>query len=263
LIATFSASYELGFAAEVGWKARTNRDEFPPFSYVEELLLQRIDTIMRECQADEASFYLSKGKSFRHAIAKQKPYKGTRIPNKPFHFHNIGAYLQGQLGAEVVTFLEADDALAVAHTSNNGQSIIASRDKDLRMVPGLSYSWELGKQPRWGPEVITKEGSLTLDRVGSQPKLKGTGLSWFYAQLLMGDTVDNIGGCGGIGPVAAFNLLTDKGSEEQLEAVKEEYKKRYGDEWEKVMTEMGQLVWIVRELDRHHQPVMWQPGMGH
>lgn len=256
--------YELGFAAEIGWRAKTNQDledqTPPPFSYVEELLLSRIETIMRECQADEAAFFLSKGKNFRHDIAKSKPYKGTRTPDKkPFHFHNIGAYLVGQLNAEVVTGIEADDAIGIAH---KGNTIVASRDKDLRQLPGLSYSWELGKQPRFGPELITKEGYLTLDKTKKPARLKGTGMSWFYAQLLMGDGIDNIGGSKGTGPVYAYGMLIDKNPDEQLAAVQEQYKKVYGDNWEQVMMEMSQLVWIVRELDSQGNPVMYQMGMG-
>lgn len=251
--------YELGFAAETGWKARTNGDDIPPFDYVEELLVDRLEAIKRVCQADEYTLYITEGRTFRYDIAQTKPYKGTRVGKKPWHFDNLSAYLKGVLGARVCNYLEADDAIAIdALAQDSGDCIICSRDKDLRMIPGWSYSWELGRQPSFGPELITKEGYLKLDRTSQKPKLKGTGLAFFYAQLLMGDNVDNIGGCGGVGPVAAFNILNGKSPEEQLDAVINEYKRVYNEQWKQKILEMGKLLWIVRRLNSDGSPQTWE-----
>ena len=118
---------------------------------------------------------------------------------------------------KVVEYLEADDQMAIDHIASDGNTILVSRDKDLRQVPGMFYSWELGRQPSFGPEEITKEGRLWLST--DHKKLYGTGLAFFYAQVLMGDTVDNIPGCKNIGPVAAYNMLDGLVPEDQLSVV--------------------------------------------
>lgn len=250
--------YEVGFGAVVGWKAITNSDSQPPFSYVADLLHERINLIMQACAADEYTLFITEGRTFRFDIATTKPYKGTRVGEKPWHYDNLTAYISSLENTKVVTYLEADDAIAIEHTANPLTTIIASRDKDLRTIPGMVYSWELGRQPSFGPETITREGYLKLS--SNHKKLAGVGLSYFYAQLLMGDSVDNILGCRGVGPVAAFNLLNDKSPEEQLAAVINEYQKEYGIEWETVMTEMGQLLWLVRTLDNLGKPCLYQIG---
>ncbi len=253
--------YETGYAAETGWKAKTNSEDLPSWDYVETLLELRLEGIRRECGASSQTLYYTSGRTFRYDIAKTKPYKGTRIAKRPWHYDNLTVYMRDVLGAKEVTHIEADDAIAIDHLSSDEPTIIASRDKDLRMIPGLSYSWELGAQPRFGPAYITKEGSLILDRSKKQPKLKGTGLSFFYAQLLMGDPVDNIGGCSNCGPVKAYALLAEKTPEEQLNNVIEEYKKEYGDQWEQIMTENGQLLWICRKLNQDQSPKVYEIGM--
>lgn len=250
--------FEIGFGAVTGWKAITSSDSQPPFDYVERLLQERIDYIKAKTGATEAVLYLSEGKSFRFDVAKTKEYKGTRSGSRPWHYDNLTAYIKSLENTKVVTYLEADDQLAIDHLADKEHTVICSRDKDLRTIPGYVFSWELGRQPSFGPEKITKEGYLKLS--DNHKKLAGTGLSFFYAQLLMGDTVDNIGGCKSIGPVAAYRMLHDSTPEAQLEAVTEAYKKEYGDLWETVMTEMGQLVWIIRRLS-NSKPVLYQIGM--
>lgn len=255
-------AYECAFGADVSWKSITGGDSTSPFSHVEKLLLERIEFIMRQAGADDCTIYVTEGRTFRFDIAKTKAYKANRKKPKPFHHKNIIAYLKGQLGAKSIPNLEADDSMAIDHVHSE-DTILCSRDKDLMSIPGMFYRWELGKGSSWGPAPISKEGFLNLDRSKKPPKLTGGGLGWFYAQLLMGDTVDNIGGAGGVGPVNAYALLVDKNPDQQLASVQEQYKKVYGDNWEQTMTEMAQLVWIIRELDQHGKPVMWTPGAGH
>lgn len=251
-------AYECSFGASVSWKAITGEDAIPPFSHVEKLLLERIEFIMLQAGADDATIYITEGRTFRFDIAKTKAYKANRKNEKPFHHKNIMAYLKGQLGAKSIPNLEADDSMAIDHVNSEDDTILCSRDKDLMSIPGMFYRWELGKGSSWGPNLITKEGWLSLNREKNTPKLTGAGDSWFFAQLLMGDTVDNIPGCPGVGCVAAYNLLNDKTPDEQLENVINEYKKAYEIEWEKMLMEQAALVYIVRELDQHQQPVMWQ-----
>lgn len=256
--------HEIGYAAEVGWRSVTEgREEIPPFDYVERLLNARIANILGMCEATSYQLYHTEGRTFRYDIAKTKPYKGNRKDQRPWHFKNLLVYIRDVLGSKHQPGLEADDVLAIEHTrmkEYGEESILVSRDKDLRQVPGMFYSYELGKQPSFGPTLITKEGYLELSEEG---KLTGTGNLFFYAQLLTGDSVDNIPGCKGIGPVKAYDILTDEDRDDPLlDRVLECYDKTYGkDKGMKMLMEQGQLLWLVRRIGYDGKPIYWYPGL--
>jgi len=258
--------YEVGFGAETGWRAITNDPEaIPPFHYVEDMLLERLSNISAVISTDaKPIIYITDEKpTFRFDLAKTKPYKGTRKGNKPWHYANLKAYMYGCLDANRVEYIEADDMMAITQTANVNETIICSRDKDLKQVPGWHYSWELGKQPQFGPEIITKLGTLKLS--DDKKKLSGTGLLFFYAQMLTGDTVDNIPGLPKCGPVAAFSLLSDPSELNLLARVEGAYKDFYEDAYLDKMIEQGQLCWIVRRLvdnpEAGYPPEIWYPGL--
>ena len=256
--------YEIGWGALTGWKAITETEEIPPFDYVEKLLLQRIASIQEATGSDSYCLYLTEGHTFRYDIAKTKPYKGTRKENKPWHFDNLTAYMVGALEHKIVSFIEADDALAIDATADPGNTVICTRDKDLRQVPVNVYSWELGKQASFGPVLISNPGTLEL----VDGKLKGTGFAFFCAQMLMGDGVDNIPGIPKFGPVKAYHFISPILDMEAIEwtmgslvnSVEGLYKEYCGDEWEDYLVEQGQLLWVVRELDEDGMPVIWERG---
>lgn len=251
--------YELGFAAEAGWRAM-GKEGSPPWEYVQELLHLRLEQIKRDLHTDkDPILYFTTGPTFRFDLAKKKPYKGNRKENKPDHYNNLTVYLRDVLGAKEVVGIEADDQLAMDHVSSNGTTVLVSRDKDLRQVPGWFFSWELGRQASFGPELITKEGWLNLSP--KRDKLIGTGLSFFYSQVLTGDTVDNIGGLPNCGPVAAYELLNDKSSEEQYESICKAYADVYPNTWEEELLEQGRLCWLTRRLNEDGTPQLWEIGM--
>lgn len=253
--------YEVGFAAEYGWQS-TNENgekEIPPFDYVAEMLDNRIANICAEVWATEEPILFLTGKgNFRDNIAKRKGYKENRKSSKkPWHFNNITAYMLGMYNTVVSEGMEADDMLSIEQMSRIKlkDTIICSRDKDLKITPGLHFTWELGKQPSWGPKMVTDIGEINLKGT----KLTGNGKKFFYSQCLMGDTTDNILGLPKCGPVKAYKTLEGKETEIELfNAVLEEYRKVYGDNAEEELLEQGRLLWMVRELDSKGKPVMWE-----
>tara|TARA_Y100000310_G_scaffold323326_1_gene383511 strand:- start:213 stop:1031 length:819 start_codon:yes stop_codon:yes gene_type:complete len=253
--------YEIGFAAETGWRAIAEEkgwdNVIPPFHYVEKLLLGRLEYI-QQMVGTEAPYvlYLTEGHTFRYDIAKTKPYKGTRKENKPWHYNNLSIYIKDVLGAKVVTGIEADDAISIKHISSKDKTIICSRDKDLRQLPGWFYSWELGRQPSFGPTYITNPGTLELS--DDRQKLHATGLAAFYGQVLTGDRVDNIPGLDKCGPVAASHILD---TDDMLGSVIIEYADTYGTASEKMLLEQGRLCWMTRRLHEDGTPVLWEIGM--
>lgn len=244
-----------------------------------ELLDQKIKEIEAECWATEPSvLYLTGDRkltkslnkkrkreglpevefkpNFRFEEAKKKEYKAgaNRNKEKPFHYNNIREYMLANYECVVAEGMEADDLLSVHQYARINQldTIICSRDKDLRITPGMHYGWECGRQAQFGPVRVTEVGAIELK---GGKKLIGTGLTFFYSQVITGDTVDNIPGLPGKGPIAAYELLHDATSEAELfERVSKLYFAKYGEDWRKEMNEQCQLLWMIRELNEDGSP---------
>lgn len=255
--------YEVGFAAETGWKHLVPDSDSPPsWDYVERILNERISYICEQVNAScPPVFYFTGNTNFRIDIATLAKYKGNRDAlKKPFHHKNIKAYLQGMYEWKLQEGLEADDLMAIDALKDK-DAIICTRDKDLRQVVGAwFYSWELGNQPSFGPVLIEDPGTLSLSE--DKKKLSGTGTIWFYAQCLIGDKVDNILGVPGIGPKKAYELLSDENGIITLDrahkAVTEAYRGFYGDKGDEAFAENAKLLWMIRGLDDNNQPIMWR-----
>ncbi len=244
--------YEIGFASEAGWKS----PGFPSFEYVEELLNQRIANICAMVEATQPPiFYLTGKTNFRTEIAKLRPYK-ERPSLKPFHYYNIKAYIKGTYDWRLVEGLEADDLMALEQSKRPNETIICTRDKDLRAVPGWHYGWELGRQPQYGPRLVENVGAIQLS--SNRKSIKGEGLLFFYSQCLTGDSVDTVPGLPNFGPVTAFNCLSECQDEESaFKRVLGAYRAFYEDMAEVALLEQGRLLWMTRELDEKGQPVLW------
>lgn len=184
--------------------------------------------------------YLSSGsQTFRHKLATTAVYKGNRVTDKPVHYKLIRQYYKDKFDATIMVDVEADDALGIRQCElleDGKKSVICSTDKDLMMIPGLHYN--LDKRVF---TTVEDPGTLTYDN----GKLRGTGLLWFYAQMLMGDPVDNIKGIRGIGDFKAYNLLADV--YKPLHVVREQYKKAFKDKAKDRFEENKQLLWILRK----------------
>lgn len=244
--------YEAGFAAETGWA----QEGAPPFEYAADQLDNRIANICAMVGATSPPIIFLTGKTnFRYHIAKRQKYK-DRPSNKPFHYKNLTAYIKGKYDYRLTEGLEADDLMAIEQSASPEKTIICTRDKDLRAVPGWHYGWELGNQPQFGPERVESIGYLKLS--DNRKSLKGVGLLFFYSQLLTGDKVDSIPGLDGCGPVKAFQTLEGCTTQtEALKAVYGAYKASYGMSGYKEMLEQGRLLWMTRKLREDGSPVLW------
>jgi hypothetical protein len=247
----------------------TGEMEIRSFDFVKEVFDERIRTIVEGSGATSFTLYLTGDKrthrmderrtgagtpyipNFREALATGKVYKGTRKQDKPFHWINLTAYiLSSQFKTHISNGCEADDSIAIEASLplGEGSTIICTRDKDLRMVPGLHYGWECGKQPEFGPVEYDALGKIELIRGKSGNKITGGGFKFFGSQLLTGDVVDNIGGLRGVGPVKAYELLSDASSEREVfSAVQRHYEEVAGDNWRELLEEQCHLLWIIRE----------------
>lgn len=245
--------YEIGYAAEAGWEG----PGLPSFDYVAPMCDNLINNICAIVDADcPPILYFTGKRNFRFEIAKTHPYK-DRPSKKPWHYYNIKAYLQSKYEWRLQEGLEADDLMAIEQYRRGGDTIICTRDKDLRQVEGWSYGWECHNQPSFGPEYISGYGGIKLS--SDRKKINGTGEAFFYSQMLTGDSVDTIVGLGGrTGPVKAFEILSGcTTSKQALKAVYEAYKSLYGPLGYSYMIEQGRLLYMTRKLREDGSPILW------
>lgn len=248
-------AYEIAFGCQ---KMVNGELELVSVQEVNERVKRKIDDICAAVYATEPPIiYLTGKTNFRNDIAKSKEYKGQRKHKpKPHYLKYIRAVLMAEYDWQITEGLEADDLMAIHQTSRlkYKDTIICTRDKDLRQVPGMHYGWECAKQPSFGPKAVDEFGELYL----RGRTLKGTGKMLLYAQMLMGDSTDNIGGAKGWGDEKTYHLLKDCADEEALyNAVKTVYDELYEDEATTRLAETANLVFMIRELN-NGIPVMWR-----
>lgn len=133
-------------------------------------------------------------KGGRAEQAVQQEYQASRADKEPPQdLHAIRGYMAENLPCMVHLDQEADDGLAQANynAEDSNLSVICSKDKDLRMVPGLHLdmdTFELVDVP------FNEYGYIELDASKTQKKVVGYGPAFFFAQCIMGDTADWIKG---------------------------------------------------------------------
>ena len=148
--------------------------------------------------AERVNVHLTLGlKGGRNEIATVKPYQEQRAgKNEDIKVRvRILRSLLANYKTDIVTpianlYTEADDTLSAYQLLDIENSVIMSGDKDLWMVDGLHCDQKDGRMYR-----VKGYGKVEYREVGNvKPKLVGEGTSWFWHQLLMGDTADNIAG---------------------------------------------------------------------
>ena len=190
--------------------------------YLEDMLM--FDLL--DCEEHE--LFLTGKQNFRFDVAVTAPYKGNRKDKaKPKHLPLLREYLQVSWDASVSDGQEADDDIAIRATELGEDCIIASIDKDFLQVPGWHYNFVMKVKKHVTPEE---------------------GLRFFYKQILMGDSADNIKGIHRVGEVTATKMLADFTTEMQLyqccvEAMGEER-----------VLENARLLWLRRIPNQ-----MWEP----
>ena len=210
------------------------RTTIEPLSHALQLIKKTISDIVTAVEADSYELYLTSDdkSNFRFGIAKTLPYKGNRTAPRPQHYGAIRDYLIEYHWAKVICGEEADDAMGARQSDD---TVIVSIDKDMWQIPGRHYNF------------VTHE-SQTIDELGylriaeNRRKLYGGGDKWFFAQMLLGDSADNIPGVAGYGPVNTFDLLYSLKSFAQLKKVVYAIYKEVGivDRF----LEVAQLLWI-------------------
>ena len=177
------------------------------YKWETESLAKSIETLNLEVEslrllagAQLGVLHLTMGdKGGRYEIAKVKEYQAQRKKAEGLA-ERVGALREYMVTCDIPGITskkwehqEADDGVCqamIAARNAGTEAVMWSLDKDLWMVPGLhlnNKTFELEDYP-------CGYGYTEIDESGSTKKLVGRGYSFFWHQLLMGDTADNIPG---------------------------------------------------------------------
>lgn len=205
----------------------------------------QIKKIIKNTGAGSIRIFLTDGDTnFRitEEIATILKYKGNRSADaKPQLLSEARQYMIDTLGAELVSGMEADDAISIEHRKEwdraveeakdfylgekavlvtediekkameLANTILVTIDKDMKMCAG-KY---MNPDDDLGVEEIYPLGHLHMG--GKEGKdLKFTGLKGFYAQILKGDDCDNIPNVYFAGDKRVYEVLKDCNTEEEL-----------------------------------------------
>jgi DNA polymerase-1 len=181
-----------------------------------------VEDTLRKLNTNEFRLYLTGENNFRYRVYPE--YKANRLKmEKPQFLQVVRQHLVDEWGAQMSDGCEADDELGIDHTYNNEngiESIIVSIDKDLKMIPGWNYN------PRKDERTLISPTDA---------------IRFFYYQLLVGDTADNIKGASGIGPKRATAILSGLTTERDLLSAVQQY---YSSEEE--LEQNARCLWIAR-----------------
>lgn len=194
-------------------------------SHTNHILRNTIKQAIESCKADEVEIYISGKNNFRDDILLPTKYKGNRDAlDKPINLVSAKEFLIKNYGAIVVDGYEADDRLSMrAYDGFKAKERIiqVTIDKDANQCQGWLYNFlQMDK-----PHYIQGLGHLNLNE---KKEVKGYGVKFLYAQLIMGDSTDGYKPtdlCDAkMGHVGAYNILSNRNTHHECwQAVHDTY----------------------------------------
>ena len=244
----------------------------------------KIKACMDIAECGGLEVHLTGSRNFRNKVANIKQYKGNRYHpdgsrkvERPQHLPTARKYLANKYSALISNNEEADDTMSYrSYDIMSGQdeiyteAVLGTSDKDIGSNSGIYMNIMYDT-------VDLHKGFGEIELNKAKTKVKGWGLKFFCAQLLMGDPTDNIPGLpktpeiaktlygcrlGGLGPAKAFTILeSTKNYKEAMAIVRVMYKDYAnthikdakittwrGDTidytWNDLLKEQGRLLWM-------------------
>lgn len=172
-----------------------------------------LESLLAAWNIREYHLFVTGPNNFRYAIYPE--YKANRATTpRPEHLTACKTHLITEYGATQSDGCEADDLIGIEaykRLAIDEPYVIVSIDKDLDMLEGLHYSPEIKREGKVVKEARRYHVSPT------------DGLRFFYYQLLVGDSTDNIKGAPGIGKTKAPRILAGLNEEIHLYRAVREY----------------------------------------
>jgi len=187
-------------------------------------------------QFDDSILFFSDSSNFRKLL--DPAYKGHRNRKKPCGYKRVINKLKEAYHVVVMPTLEADDAIGIYATKEQGH-IICSPDKDMRQIPGDLYD--------------LSEGVVTIT--------KEEGDRWHLIQTMAGDQTDGYAGVPTIGVKRADAILTEKGA--NWKTVLETFLEKGLTEEDALLNARLAKILQVEDYDFTNQTVRpWTPSSG-
>lgn len=218
------------------------------------IIINMLEKLKKDVPADYAAcVFDAKGPTFRDALYPE--YKAQRAPMpddlrtqiEPIH------EVVRHMGWKVldVPGVEADDVigtLAVVAASQGVEVVISSGDKDLAQLVTEHIT------------IVDTMNNKTRDAAGVEAEFGVPPSLMVDYQTLVGDSVDNVPGVAGIGPVKASKLLKEHGSLDQVVEKADSIKGVMGENIRKALDWLPtarQLLTIKTDCDLNG----WVPGL--
>lgn len=267
----FGCDIKFGYGADLSGLTRETRYEVGDF----EECIKAFDSIIggwiKRSGCKDWVGYVSKAtgaKNFRYDVATIKPYKGGRKDlRKPHYLEELRKHVAGMEKVKTPRGpVEVDDVVAAMSQRKRWKGCVVGVDKDANGVENTHvFIPEEMDAPRYSSNKVV--GRLFEHEKTGKIVGRGT-LFWLY-QALYGDTVDNIGGCKGVGSKGAYKLLREFDGvcssylKDAVRVVAREYHRVYGEAFEyehhetgepmvksgaEVFEEMSHLVYMKKSL---------------
>lgn len=184
-----------------------------------------VKRILQETEATSYISYLTGPNNFRYKVNPE--YKANRKDvEKPKHLGICRDFIMNYYNGVMCDGYEADDAMGIKQCNSEEDTVIASIDKDMLMIPGYHYNF------------VKKEFSQVSELEG---------IKQLYRQMIIGDTTDNIFGIKGVGKVGAAKLIDHLTDESQMYL---EVWQLYNDDKRFFMN--ADCLWIQRNKDEKY-----------
>lgn len=223
-------------------------------------LMQRLDDMKTLAGAEHIALHLTatgSHKGWRYIVAQQRPYQGNREGSaRPKNWAALRDFLESYKGLafrqKIWGSREADDGIALhAAMLPYGKAVIAMKDKDSQMITGALHL-------DWDTYELTEVPADTYEVENSAGRMFGH--KWFWLQMLMGDSADNIPGvpqilshtgkmvqCGNARARDALVMTHD--NESAFMIVSAAYHRYYHEKWFAVFCEQAALLWMRNDKD--------------
>lgn len=196
--------------------------------------------IKRDTGCDEYSLHISGHGNFRKEIKQPyTEYKGKR-KDKPENFRECKDYVITTYKPTTVDKLEADDTASIEATKylkENQLFMLITLDKDWKTISGLYYN-------------VLYNNLIAVSKTEAA--------AFFHEQLLTGDSVDNIPGIYGVGPIKAKKLLENKTLIEQFACVIKAYKEHYKKDYKNRLEVMGKMLYLLKSQNDNWTIDFWK-----
>lgn len=227
------------------WESSGDPVEAYGSDYIMHFLEKQMDTnFFSKIDCWSFVFVFSGGRkdTFRYGSAFSKEYKGNRkTPKRSYekHYEDMASVVSCIARNNPILLFpeyEADDILGAIQ---NEHTVIYSHDKDMNQVPGLHY--DIGRNNV--VEVTEEDGYKIL-----------------CAQMLTGDSADNISGIPGVGPKSIEKIFdTPEKTKDGIHTVFMEYINRFGslegvdmfcESWNLLFLRRGRGEWFKKKINK-------------